>query len=189
MSANTNPTASYLRDQLRAASAESPTSAATAALRLSLLRALVPEAVVQIDAVRADDAAIAVRATIGRGGGGRASAIAAIDVVEGSSWSDQMAQVEADAIARALDLLGMTLERAMGSESLAAEYKAPATPTEAPSADEGAMATYSWNAFWQHARSRNITREQVESALGRSVKEVSPHDAVDALTAAGLWQA
>lgn len=46
-----------------------------AELRLAILRREVPEALVQIDAVRADDTAIAVKATIGLPGGARHSTL------------------------------------------------------------------------------------------------------------------
>lgn len=187
--------------------ADDTASPETVSLRLAVLRADVPDVLVQLDSVRADDTAIAIKATIGRNGGGRASAIAAADVDEAGSWADQLANVEAVAIARALDQLGMTLERALqGSRQDKPQPQAPqaAPPQVAPasqsaqpppsqatqpqSADEDHLPEFSWNAFWQHARTRGISKEQLEQALGRSVKEASPQQAVDALTSAGMWQ-
>lgn len=183
-----------LRDAEEAAAPE------TVPLRLAVLRADVPEAVVQLDTVRADDTAIAIRATIGRSGGGRASAIWSIDVDSERSWSEQLAEVEATAVARALDQLGMTLERAL--QAPRQERAAPnqqvhqaaspqaqiSAPSQAKTADDDHLPEFSWNAFWQHARTRGITKEQLEQALGRSVQEASPQQAVDALKQSGAWK-
>lgn len=152
--------------------------------RLAELRREVPQALVQIDAVRADDVAIAVKVVIGLPGGARHSAIASADVDEGTSWSEQMEQVQAVAVARALNGLLHRPSRptvSQPSQSLPAQ---PA-PTESVQ-DDDHLPEYSWNAFWKTVNSRNITRDQVEQALGRPVLEATPKEAVDALTAAGL---
>jgi hypothetical protein len=54
-------------------------------------------------------------------------------------------------------------------------------------ADGDHLPEYSWTSFWQAARARNITKEQVETALGRPIQQATPHDAVEALQAAGIW--
>lgn len=170
-----------------------------AELRLAILRREIPEALVQIDAVRADDTAIAVKATIGLPGGARHSAIAAEDVDADRKWADQLEMVQAIAIARALDGLGSRSARAADVQPRRQAQSAPssaqsppqsspsASPAQAqPSAEGDHLPEYSWNAFWQTMNSRNITREQVEQTVGKSVQETTPKEAVDALKAAGL---
>lgn len=155
-----------------------------AALRLAVLRLDYPEAIVQIDPVRQDDTAIAVKSTIGLPGGARHTAIAATDVDAAASWAEQYAHTEAIAIARALDGLGQALDRQVPTSSA----KPEASPSQLPRSDEeDHLPEYSWNAFWREAHGRNISREQVEQALGRSIQEVTPRDAVMALQASGRW--
>lgn len=151
-----------------------------AELRLAILRREVPEALVQIDSVRADDTAIAVKATIGLPRGARHSSIAAEDVDADRSWTEQLELVQAIAIARALD--------GLGSRSARATEVQPRRQTQSPSASpEGDhLPEYSWNAFWQTMNSRNITREQVEQTVGKTVQETTPKEAVEALKAAGM---
>ncbi len=149
--------------------------------RLADLRREVPEAVVQIDSVRADDTAIAVKATIGLPGGARHSGIIAIDVDPARSWANQLGETEAAAIARALDGLGFP-----GDQPQSAPQPTPGA-SAVQRVDGDHLTEYSWTSFWQTARARNITREQVEQALGRSIQQATPKDAVDALQAAGLW--
>lgn len=158
-----------------------------AELRLAALRQEVPNALVQIDAVRADDTAIAVKATIGLPGGARHSAIASADVDEGS-WSEQMEMVQAVAIARALDGLQQRPARQVREQPAAAPRQQQPAPAAAPTAqaEEDHLPEYSWNAFWQTMNQRNISRDQVEQALGKTVQEATPKEAVDALKAAGL---
>jgi hypothetical protein len=166
-------------------------------LRLAQLRKDVPQAIVQIDSVRADDTAIAVKATIGLPGGARHSLIEAADVNADSSWSDQLAMVQAKAIAKALD--GLQSRNASdgsrparppdGGSVPATEVFAttmPTGPMTAPSANDDHLPEYSWNAFWQTMNARNVSREQVEQALGKSVQDATPKEAVGALKAAGL---
>lgn len=150
-------------------------------LRLQLLRRDHADCIVQIDEIRADDTAIAFRATIGVPGGGRHTGVATDDVDADTSWSDQLKQVEAIAVAKALDGLGFTLDRLMDRPATSPEEKRSDAP-----ADEDHLPEYSWNAFWQTMNTRKITREQVEQALGKSVQEATPKEAVDALRTAGV---
>lgn len=187
------------RAELRAHRADAAISPAIAALRLALLRQDVPDALVQIDSVRADDTAIAVKATIGLPGGARHTGLSAVDVDPSRSWSEQHAMAEAIAVARALDGLGIRVETSRPGKPQAPAptdtQQAPvhtATPqTPGASAmqrvDGDHLPEYSWTSFWQAAHARNITREQVEQALGRSVQQATPREAVDALQAAGMW--
>ena len=194
------------RAELRSLRADSALSPEIAALRLAVLRQDVPDALVQIDSVRADDTAIAVKATIGLPGGARHSGIAAMDVDPARSWADQHAMTEAIAIARALDGLGIRVEKPQPAtqhtqgasasavpQSPTAEARQQTSPQQTPGAsamqkvDGDHLSEYSWTSFWQAAHARNITREQVEQALGRSVQQATPRDAVDALQAAGMW--
>ena len=212
----------------RDTSAVTPDSATR---RLAALRREMADIIVQIDSVRADDTAIAVKATIGLPDGARHTAIAALDVDNTQSWAAQHEQVQASAITRALDGLGIADDQPQRTspqpqeaarpqeatpprpqptnqsapESRAAQPRpqpaapAPAAnqPQAAPPASPGASAVqradgdhlseYSWTSFWQAARARNITREQVEAALGRSIQQATPRDAVEALQAAGMW--
>lgn len=155
-----------------------------ASLRLAMLRMDFPEAIVQIDPVRQDDVAVAVKATIGLPGGARHTYIATADVDPSGSWSDQFAAVQAAAVSHALDGLGIHLERRKSGERVAS----PVTKeTRSRPADPDHLSEYSWNAFWKEANVRGITRDQVEHALGRSVQEVSPHDALGALKSTGVW--
>lgn len=157
-----------------------------AELRLKMLRADIPQAIVQIDSVRADDTAIAVKATINLPGGARHSHIAAQDVDTASSWSDQLAMVQATAVIVALDGLG-SRSQASQPEARPTSVAPPRASAPAGPPEEDHLPEYSWNAFWQTLNKRNITREQVEQALGKSVQEVTPKEAVDALTSAGLF--
>ncbi len=187
------------RAELRTHRADTAISPDIAALRLAVLRQDVPDALVQIDSVRADDTAIAVKATIALPGGARHSGIAAMDVDPGRSWAEQHAMVEAVAIARALDGLGIRAEKPQPAKSQSpaagATQQAPVASStqQTPGAsamqkvDGDHLSEYSWTSFWQAAHARNITREQVEQALGRSVQQATPKDAVDALQAAGMW--
>lgn len=149
--------------------------------RLAMLRAEVPQAVVQIDAVRADDIAIAVKVTVGFPGGGRHSHIAAADVEAGTSWAEQLAMVQARAIVHVLDGLKQSPR---GNETTAAPVRRPAPPQA--TAEEDHLPEYSWNAFWQTMNQRGIARDRVEQALGKTVQEATPKEAVDALKAAGV---
>lgn len=161
-----------------------------AELRLAVLRREIPEALVQIDAVRADDTAIAVKATIGLPGGARHSAIAAEDVDPERSWADQLEMVQAIAVAKVLDGLGSRSAQESSSQPRRQpQPSAPQPPVVSPAQASGEgdhLPEYSWNAFWQTMNSRNITREQVEQAVGKTVQETTPKEAVDALRAAGL---
>lgn len=159
----------------------SSTAVENANRRLASLRNEVPDVVVQIDSVRADDTAIAVKATIGLPGGARNTDITAIDVDPGRSWAEQHDIAYATAINRALDGLGIPTQQPQAAN--------PPTPgASAMQRVEGDhLSEYSWTSFWQAARARNITREQVEQALGRSVQQATPRDAVDALQAADMW--
>jgi hypothetical protein len=182
--------------------------------------------VVQIDSVRADDTAIAIKATIGWPGGGRHTRIEAHDVDPNRSWAEQYEYVQALAIAGALDGLGIADDRPQpvnqppqeaprslpqpasqpvqeprasqpqpGNQQ-AQDVRAP-QPSAASQPTPGAKAVqradgdhlseYSWTSFWQAARARNITREQVETALGRPIQQATPRDAVEALQAADMW--
>lgn len=171
------------RTMLRDIATGSPMTARIVALRLAVLRLDFPEAIVQIDPVRQDDTAIAIKATIGLPGGARHTAIAAFDVDAESSWAEQYAHSEAIAIARALDGLGQSLERQVPTSP----GKSGTPPPQPRSGEEDHLPEYSWNAFWREANARGITREQVDQALGRSVQEVTPRDAVLALQASGRW--
>ena len=175
------------RTALRDISASARNSPEIAALRLAILRLDIPDAIVQIDAVRQDDTAIAVKATIGLPGGARHSAIAAHDVTGDSGWAIQYAATEAEAIARALDGLGISLQKQIGATAPPA--KSQTQPNQSPiktNADDH-LPEYSWNAFWREAHTRGISREDVERALGRSIQEVAPQEAVIALKSSGLW--
>ncbi len=194
--------------------------------RLANLRREVPTAIVQIDSVRADDTAIAIKATIGWPGGGRHTRIEAHDVDPNRSWAAQYAYVQALAITRALDGLGIADDQPQpasqppqdaprtrpqpasqpdqeprasvpqpGNQQASPVQAQQPAATSQPSpgasavqrADGDHLAEYSWTSFWQTARARNITREQVEAALGRPIQQATPRDAVEALEAAGLW--
>lgn len=163
-----------------------------AELRLAILRREVPEALVQIDAVRTDDTAIAVKATIGLPGGARHSAIAAEDVDTEGSWADQLELVQAIAIAKVLDGLGSRSARIVDAppsrqqQQTQQQSSAPQSSAHAAMAESDHLPEYSWNAFWQSMNSRNITREQVEQAVGKTVQETTPKEAVEALKSAGL---
>lgn len=151
--------------------------------RLSTLRNEVPDAVVQIDSVRADDIAIAVRVTIGLPRGARNSVIVAADVHDESSWAQQLDQVQALAICRTLDGLVPTSKQPTPPQN---RSQSPQPVQPQASAEGDHLPEYSWNAFWQTMNSRNISRDQVQQALGKSVQEATPKEAVDALKAAGL---
>ena len=170
--------------KLRELQEDTQISPEIAELRLAILRREVPEAVVQIDAVRADDTAFAVKVTIGLPGGARHSAISAADVDGESSWADQLEMVQAVAIARALDGLQHRPARPVRDQQASPSPQPQSPPTA--SAEEDHLPEYSWNAFWQTMNQRNITRDQVQQALGKTVQEVTPKEAVDALRAAGL---
>lgn len=176
----TDPTA-----RLRELQQDADISPEIAELRLAVLRQEFPNMLVQIDAVRADDIAIAVKSTIGLPGGARHSAIASADVDADTSWADQMEMVQAVAVARALDGLpqrSTQTPREQQPPQPRPQQSAPAAPAEGDHLPE-----YSWNAFWQTMNQRNITRDQVEQALGKTVQEATPKEAVDALKAAGLF--
>lgn len=170
---------------------EDPRNPRAVELRLALLRAEVPETVIQLDTVRADDTAIAIRATIGRSGGGRASVISSTDVDPEVSWSEQLQHVEALALARALDQLGMTFERATQAPVTAVARPPISAPVQEKPQDKDKdndhLSEFGWNAFWQQAHAAGITRDQVEQALGRSVREASPQQAIEALRLQGSW--
>lgn len=159
-----------------------------AELRLAILRREIPEALVQIDAVRADDTAIAVKATIGLPGGARHSAIAAEDVDADRAWAGQLEMVQAIAVAKALDGLGSRSAQPAEVQSRRQQQPQSQAAADTPQAPvEGDhLPEYSWNAFWHTMNSRNITREQVEQTVGKTVQETTPKEAVDALKAAGL---
>lgn len=168
-------------------------------LRLMLLRQDHPEAVVQIDAVRADDTAVAVRVTIGLPGGRRHSAIVSADVDAARGWSDQLTLVQAAAIVQVLDGLGISIavqdtatRQTAPAPRQVAEKPAPPTPqrdvdapASSPPSEEDHLPEYSWNGFWQAMNARGINRDQVEQALGKSVQDATPKEAFDALKAAG----
>lgn len=171
-----------MRTRLRQLQQSTSVSPEIAELRLTMLRAEVPQALMQIDAVRADDTAIAVKVTIGLPGGARLAHIAAADVDPQSSWSDQMAMVQATAVVRVLD--GLQSRSAHAAEEPAAPVvRRPAAP---PVGEEDHLPEYSWNAFWQTMNQRGVSRDQVEKALGKTVQEATPREAVDALKTAGL---
>lgn len=192
------------RSRLRELLEDAVISPEIAELRLAILREEIPQALIQIDAVRSDDTAIAIKATIGLPGGTRHSGIAAADVDAERSWADQLAMVQAIAMAKALDGLGHTSDRALKhrpsrtmesepaqsrpSRTTESEPAQPRRQSQAAPSEDDHLPEYSWNAFWQTVNSRNITREQVEQALGKSVQEVTPKEAVDALKAAGLYE-
>lgn len=177
---------------------ESTISPEIARLRLAVLRQESPKAVVQIDSVRADDTAIAIKVTIGTPNGGRHTDISATDVDPARSWAEQHDELQAIAIARALDGLeisGQPTKVAPPSFKTGPkpEQPQPQPPAEspvstatAPRNDGDHLAEYSWTSFWQSARSRNITKEQVEQALGKSIQESTPKEALDALEAKGM---
>lgn len=170
-------------------SSESTISPDVAEHRLATLRRQIPETLVQIDAVRSDDTAIAVKATIGLPGGARHSFIATTDVDPDTSWADQLAAVQAVAIVKALDGLGQpSVPEDRPQEASIPESAQSRRQTPSAQADDDHLPEYSWNAFWQTMNSRNITREQVEQALGKSVQEATPKEAVDALRAAGVLE-
>lgn len=182
------------RARLREMLKESPISPEIAELRLAVLRQEMPKLVVQIDSVRADDTAISVKATIGLPNGARHTNIYTADVDPGRSWAEQHDEAQAIAIARALDGLGISAEPSAGErqtppqpEQRRQPPESPAKPATAPRSDDDHLSEYSWTSFWQAAHARNITREQVEQALGRSIQESTPKDAVDALVATGNW--
>lgn len=177
------PTPEELNASVRTPRQESEISPEIADLRLAMLRSDVPQAVVQIDAVRADDTAIAVKVTIGLPGGGRYSHIAAADVAPDSSWSDQLAMVQATAIVQVLNGL-QSPPRA--KETAAAPQRRATSQAPTVSTEDDHLPEYSWNAFWQTMNQRSITRDQVEQALGKTVQEATPKEAVEALKAAGL---
>lgn len=183
------------RAALRTHASADPRSPEVAALRLAVLRQTTPAAIVQIDPVRQDDTAIAVKATIGLPGGARHTAIAAHDVHTESSWATQYAQTEATAISRALDGLGLTLAQQLGdADRIVPPVDRPAPevpavdrpPASGPDAANDHLPEYSWNAFWREVRGRGLTREDVERALGRSIQEASPQEAIAALRASGI---
>lgn len=187
-----NPPQSDPRTRLLELLEESTISPEIAMLRLAVLRQDAPKAVVQIDSVRADDTAIAVKVTIGTPNGGRHSEITAIDVDPERSWSEQHDNVQAIAIARALDGLGVAAaptqltEPAPRAEQRLPPAESPVAPATAPRNENDHLAEYSWTSFWQSARSRNITKEQVEQALGKSIQESTPKEALEALEAKGM---
>lgn len=182
-----------------------------AARRIAQLRSDMPDVLVQIDSVRADDTAIAVKVTIALPGGARHSNIAALNVDPNRSWAEQHDQVQALATGRALDGLGIHAQQSQSADAqphMASTAPPPAAtrsiqeepapaPVVANQPPPGASAVqrvdgdhlpeYSWTSFWQTARARKITKEQVELALGRSIQQATPKDAVEALEAAGLW--
>lgn len=215
------------RTRLRELLAKNPHSPEIAGLRLEVLRLDAPKSVVQIDSVRADDTAIAVKATIGLPNGARHTSIHAVDVDPDRSWSVQHDEVQAMAVIRALDGLGIRAEQSQPSQRAAPQQEQRQPPVESPSAqapearlekaqpprqappqpeqraprveppasaaaeprsDDDHLTEYSWTSFWQAAHARNITREQVEQALGRSIHESTPKAAVDALVANGIWE-
>lgn len=192
-SQNTTPPP-YPRARLRELLVDSTNSPEIAALRLDVLRLDAPKTAVQIDSVRADDIAIAVKVTIGLPGGARNSSIVAIDVDPDRSWAEQHDETQATAIAKVLDGLGIRSEQAPRSTAPAATdqrqqpTESPVKPATAQRAEDDHLPEYSWTSFWQAAHARNITREQVEQALGRSVQQASPKDAMDALQSKGMWE-
>ena len=184
--------------------------------RLANLRREFPTAVVQFDSVRADDTAIAVKALVSLPNHARHTRIEARDVDPNRSWAEQYEQVQALAVLRALDGLGVADDqpqpvgpqpqdalRPRPQESAPARQQPAAQPQttsqpQAPSpaspganavqrADGDHLSEYSWTSFWQAARARNITRDQVEEALGRPIQQATPRDAVEALESAGMW--
>lgn len=175
------PPASNPQSRLRELQQDISISPEIAELRLAILRRDTPDAIVQIDTVRADDTSIAVKATIGLPGGARHSVIAAADVDTNSTWADQLEMVQAIAIAKALDGLGI---RATQEPAQPPSRQQSARPTAPEPTDH--LPEYSWNAFWQTMNSRNITRDQVQQALGKSVQEATPKEAMDALKSAGM---
>lgn len=182
------------RARLRELLAETLISPEIAGLRLAVLRQEMPKLVVQIDSVRADDTAISVKATIGLPNGARHTSIYSADVDPDRSWSQQHNDAQAIAIAQALDGLGMTTDRPSEGrqnppqpEQRRQTVESPAKPATARRSEDDHLSEYSWTSFWQAAHARNITREQVEQALGRSIQESTPKDAVDALVAIGNW--
>lgn len=187
-----NPPQSDPRTRLQELLEKSTISPEIAMLRLAVLRQDAPKAVVQIDSVRADDTAIAVKVTIGTPNGGRHSEITAIDVDPERSWGEQHDNVQAIAIARALDGLGIAAaptqltEPAPRAEQRQPPAESPVTAATAPRNENDHLAEYSWTSFWQSARSRNITKEQVEQALGKSIQESTPKEALEALEAKGM---
>lgn len=181
---DSDPTPSDPRAMLRDTPTDTGVTAPLAALRLAVLRLDFPDAIVQVDPVRQDDIAIAVKATIGLPSGARHTAIAAVDVDTMTGWAEQYAQTEAVAIARALDGLGQSLDRQIQAQGKAGAAQ-PSVPQRSDEDDH--LPEYSWNAFWREAHARNLSRDQVEQALGRSIQEVTPRDAVLALQAAGRW--
>lgn len=187
-----NPPQSDPRTRLLELLEESTISPEIAMLRLAVLRQDSPNAVVQIDSVRADDTAIAVKVTIGTPNGGRHSEITAIDVDPDRSWAEQHEDVQAIAIARALDGLGFNSAPTQLAESAPRTgqrqppAESPVSPPTVPRNENDHLAEYSWTSFWQSARSRNITKEQVEQALGKSIQESTPKEALDALEAKGM---
>lgn len=169
--------------RLRELQSDTTVSPEIADLRLAILRREFPDAVVQVDAVRADDIAIAVKVTVALPTGARSSVIAADDVDSESGWASQMEMVQAIAIARALDGLGTQIAQERTQKPRQSPQAAQSTTSPA---DGDHLPEYSWNAFWQTMNTRNITRDQVQQALGKSVQEATPKDAVDALKAAGI---
>lgn len=196
----------------------------SATRRLAALRREMADIIVQIDSVRADDTAIAVKATIALPDGARHTAIAALDVDNTRSWAAQHEQVQASAITRALDGLAIADDQSQPAtqppqeaprprpvgqppqelrasqpqpgnqqiqEARAPQAPADSHPTPGASAVQRAdgdhLSEYSWTSFWQTARSLSITKEQVETALGRPIQQATPRDAVEALQAAGMW--
>ena len=176
----TDPTA-----RLRELQNDTDVSPEIAELRLATLRQEYPNALVQIDAVRADDTAIAVKATIGLPGGARHTAIASADVDADTSWADQLEMVQAVAVARALD--GLPQRATQSAREQQPPQSRPQQGVPSAAAENDHLPEYSWNAFWQTMNKRNITRDQVEQALGKTVQEATPKEAVDALKAAGLF--
>lgn len=182
------------RARLRELLKESANSPEISVLRLALLRQEQPNSVVQIDSVRADEQAIAVKVTIGLPGGARYTDITAMDVDTNRSWAEQHDEVQAIAIARALDGLGITTapayltEPAPRAEQRLPPAESPVSPATAPRNENDHLAEYSWTSFWQAAHGKNITREQVEQALGKSIQESTPKDAIEALQSVGVWE-
>lgn len=174
-----------LRTRLATLRKEQEVSPEIAEIRLALFRVRDPNAIVRIDAVRADDTAIAVRASTGYVGGAMSSYIASQDVDAETSWSEQMAMVQAVAVCTALDSLQslVSSQPTVPADKPAASTAPPATPAQS---EEDHLPEYSWNAFWQTMNTRNISKDQVTEALGKDIQEATPREAVEALKSAGV---
>lgn len=110
-------------------------SAQAIMLRLLWLRREHPEAAVTTEAVRVEDDAVVMRATILLRSGAAGSGIAAARVAHGDDWADIVERTETVAISRALDTLGYVVgtvtERSPVSEPVR-EVPRPEAPTPEP---------------------------------------------------------